>query len=129
MHTVNDEDEYRERSGKNGCGGRRFGCTAATTERRRVMLFMSAAMNLLFFSWIGVTVVLLGLVIYGNTLSMREEDQLYLNSAEEKMIAVDQRKLLKRMHRLMRVVTTMAVFSAVLLVATAGAWVWIGFHS
>ncbi len=93
------------------------------------MLFMSAAMNLLFFSWIGVTVVLLGLVIYGNTLSMKEEDQLYLNSAEEKMLGGDQRKLLKRMHRLMRVVTTMAVFSAVLLVATAGAWVWIGFHS
>jgi hypothetical protein len=93
------------------------------------MLFMSEAMNFLFFSWIGVTVVLLALVIYGNTLSMKEEDQLYLNSAEEKMMAVDQRRLLKRMHRLMRVVTTMAVFSAVLLIATASAWVWIGFHS
>jgi hypothetical protein len=129
MHTVIDEDEPRERSGKNGSGDWRICCTGTASERRRVMLFMSAAMNLLFFSWIGVTVVLLGLVIYGNTLSMREEDQLYLNSSEEKMIAVDQRKLLKRMHRLMRVVTTMAVFSAVLLVATAGAWVWIGFHS
>jgi hypothetical protein len=93
------------------------------------MLFMSAAMNYLFFSWIGVTVVLLTLIIYGNTLSMKEEDQLYLNAAEERMLATDQRALIGRMNRLMRVILGVAVCCALLLVATASAWVWIGFHS
>ena len=93
------------------------------------MLFMSAAMNYLFFTWIGVTIVLLALVIYGNTLSMKEEDQLYLNAAEEKMLATDQRALIVRTNRLMRVIMGVAVCCAVLLVATAGTWVWIGFHS
>jgi hypothetical protein len=93
------------------------------------MLFMSAAMNYLFFTWIGVTAILLALVIYGNTLSMREEDQLYLNAAEESMMGSDQRLLIGKMHSLARVVTTLAIFSAVLLVASASAWVWIGLKS
>jgi len=93
------------------------------------MLFMSAAMNYLFFSWVGVTTVLLALVIYGNTLSMREEDQLYLNSAEQVMLAAEQRTLIHRMHTLARVILGVAIVSATLLVTAIAAWVWIGFHS
>jgi hypothetical protein len=128
MHTATVEHSRRNESDGNGNVG------AATksnrrSERRHIMLFMSAAMNYLFFTWIGVTIVLLALVIYGNTLSMKEEDQLYLNAAEEKMLATDQRALIVRMNRLMRVIMGVAVCCAVLLVATAGTWVWIGFHS
>jgi hypothetical protein len=93
------------------------------------MLFMSAAMNYLFFSWTGVTAVLLSLIIYGNTLSMREEDQLYLNCTEQFMLATEQRTLIHRMNVLARVIWGVAIASAVLLIAGIGAWVWIGFNS
>ncbi len=93
------------------------------------MFFMSAAMNYLFVSWIGVTAVLLALVIYGNTLSMHKEDQLYLNSAEQVMLATEQRVLIGRMHRLARIILGVAIVSAALLITSISAWVWIGLNS
>lgn len=88
-----------------------------------------AWLTYLLVSWGAVTVVLLGLVIYGNTLSTREDDELYLNQAEQVMMASEQKVLINKMHSLLRVIIGLAVVSGVLFVATAGVWVWIGFHS
>jgi hypothetical protein len=74
----------------------------------------------------GITMVL---VIYGNALSTREDDELYLNKAEQAMMASEQRMLIGKMHRLARVILGFAVVAAVLLAASAGLWVWIGFQS
>jgi hypothetical protein len=74
----------------------------------------------------GITMVL---VIYGNTLSTREDDELYLNKAEQVMMASEQRMLIGKMHRLARVIFGFAAVAAVLLAASAGLWVWIGFRS
>jgi hypothetical protein len=74
----------------------------------------------------GITMVL---VIYGNALSTREDDELYLNKAEQAMMASEQRMLIGKMHGLARVIIGFAVVAAILLAASAGLWVWIGFHS
>ena len=74
----------------------------------------------------GITIVL---VIYGNALSTREDDELYLNKAEQAMMASEQRMLIGKMHGLARVIFGFAVVAAVLLAVSAALWVWIGFHS
>ena len=90
---------------------------------------ISHSLMYLLASWGAVTAVLVALVIYGNTLSIREEDQLYLNAAEQEMMASEQQVLIGKMRQLARVIIYLAVVSAALLLASAGIWVWIGLNS
>jgi hypothetical protein len=83
----------------------------------------------LLLCWGAITAVLLVLVIYGNTLSIREDTELYLNKAEDHMMAAEQKVLIGKMDRLKRVIIILAVFSGILLLVSAGVWVWIGFHT
>jgi len=92
------------------------------------MSAMSSSLHYLLTAWGAVTAVLAVLVIYGNTLSMREEDQLYLNKAEEIMIASEQRSLIAKMTRLSHVIVGLAVLSGALFLVSAGIWVWVGFN-
>jgi len=80
---------------------------------------VSAAISLL---------LLFVLVVYGNTLSLREDDQFHINKAQEEM-ASDQGLLLSRMKRLKLVILGLAVLSGVLLLASAAVWVWIGLQT
>jgi len=80
----------------------------------------------MWMMWGAVTAVLTVLVVYGNTLSMREEDQLYLNSAEQVMMETEQKTLIAKMRGLGHLVVAMAIFSAALLAACVGMWAWIG---
>ncbi len=73
--------------------------------------------------------IMMLLVIYGNALSIREDDELYLNKAEQTMMASEQQMLTGRMRRLARVILGVAVVAGVLLAASAGLWAWIGLHS
>ena len=82
-------------------------------------LVVSAAISLL---------LLFVLVVYGNTLSLREDDQFHINKAQEEM-ASDQGLLLSRMKRLKLVILGLAVLSGVLLLASAAVWVWIGLQT
>ena len=93
------------------------------------MSAMSHSLIYLLASWGAVTTVLVVLVIYGNTLSTREEDQLYLNAAEQEMMASEQQVLIVKMRHLARVIIYLGVISAALLLASAGVWVWIGLNS
>jgi hypothetical protein len=72
------------------------------------------------------TTVLAILVIYGNALSTREEDQLYLNKAEQSMMASEQRVLIAKMDRLKKVIVVLAVTSGILVVASTGTWIYFG---
>jgi len=90
---------------------------------------ISHSLMYLLASWGAVTAVLVALVIYGNTLSIREEDQLYLNAAEQEMMASEQQLLIGKMRHLARVIIYVASVSAALLLASAGIWVWIGLNS
>lgn len=83
----------------------------------------------LLMSWGVVTAVLVGLIVYGNTLSTREDDELYLNPAEQVMMASEQKVLIHKMNSLLHVIIGVSILSGSLFVATASVWVWIGFHS
>lgn len=86
----------------------------------------SMMLEYLLASWIAVTGILIVLVIYGNALSTREDDELYLNCAEQVMMAAEQNVLIRKMSRLARVIVGFAVLSGLLFAATAGVWAWIG---
>ena len=93
------------------------------------MIGMPASLFYLLSACGAVTAVLIVLVVYGNTLSTREDEGLYLNSDEQSMMASVQLNLVARMNRLARVIVILAVISGVLLVASAVVWVWIGLKS
>lgn len=88
----------------------------------------SMALEYLLASWLAVTGILIGLVIYGNALSTREDDELYLNRAEQVMMATEQNVLIRKMHHLARVIVGFAILSGLLFTATAGVWFWIGWN-
>lgn len=75
-----------------------------------------------------LTAVLVVLVIYGNALDSREEEVLYVNKTEEKMMAGGQPALIKKMNSLARVITVFAVVTGIFLLASAGVWVYIGLN-
>ena len=75
-----------------------------------------------------VAAILVVLVIYGNALDTRAEDEIYLNKTEEKMMAGDQPALIGKMNRLAQLITVLAIITGVSLLATAGVWAYIGFY-
>lgn len=77
----------------------------------------------LLVAWGVVTAVLVIALIYRSTLSTREEDQIFLDSAGESM-ASEQRALVARIQRLSRPITMLVVLSGSLLAVTAGIWLW-----
>jgi len=72
--------------------------------------------------------VLVVLVIYGNALDTRADEEIYLNKTEEKMMAGDQPALVSKMNHLARVILVLAVITGVSLLATASVWVYIGLY-
>ena len=75
-------------------------------------------MTSLYIAWGAFTAILVLLLIYRSTLTMHEDDQLFLDSAEEHM-QKEQQELMKRMDR---VTPWLRIFGAgsVLLIVTIG---------
>ena len=71
--------------------------------------------------WGAVTAALVVLLIYRGTLTMHEDDQLFLDSAEDHM-QKEQEELLGKMNRLTPWVRICGAGSAVLLVVMAGVY-------
>jgi hypothetical protein len=69
--------------------------------------------------------VFLGLLIWQSILSNQEDDQLFLDSAEDHM-AREQREVVARITRLSRPITTTGIASAALLLVMAGVWLYNG---
>ncbi len=87
---------------------------------------IQAPLSYLLMACGATTAVLIVLIIYGNSLSVREEDQIYLNKGDEAMLAADQRILVGKMDRLEKVIFTLAVIAGILVVSSAGVWIWMG---
>ncbi len=85
-------------------------------------------LEVLLIIWGAITLVLVVLLIRRGVLSMREEDQLFLDAAEEH-IAREQREIVAKLTKLGRLITIFAVVSGVLLLAIAGVWVYVGLTS
>jgi|HubBroStandDraft_6_1064221.scaffolds.fasta_scaffold2628468_1 hypothetical protein len=85
-----------------------------------------APLGYLLLSWGVITGILVILVIYRATLSTREDDQIYISNAGDHMMADEQRELIEKMNRLGRPILMLSILSGVLLLASAGLWVWNG---
>lgn len=78
-------------------------------------------MTTLFVAWIAFTVIFVVLLIYRGTLTMHEDDQLFLDQAEDHM-QKEQQELIGKMERLTPWVRISGVGSAVLIVVMGGLW-------
>jgi len=76
-------------------------------------------MVMLLILWGGITLVLVVLLIYRSTLSMHEDDQLFLSEGETQL-AQEQLDLQKRMNKLQPFVRACGALSVGLLVVLAG---------
>ena len=79
-------------------------------------------------SWGVITVVLVALVVYRGMLSSREDDQIFIDAAEQHHYK-EQVAIIERMSRLTKPIIALAVLSGVLLLASAGIWIYQGFMS
>lgn len=76
--------------------------------------------------WGVITAALLILVIYRSTLESREDDQIFLDAAEESM-AREQRAIVARIDKLSKPIMGLVIASGALLVVIAGLWLWDAF--
>ena len=79
-------------------------------------------------SWGVITVVLVALVVYRGMLSSREDDQIFIDAAEQHHYK-EQVAIIERMSRLTKPIIALAVLSGVLLLASAGIWIYQGLMS
>jgi len=82
-------------------------------------------LTLLMSSWGVITVMLLALVIYRGTLSSKEDDQIFIDAAEQHHYK-EQQALIVKMARLTGPIITLAVVSGALLLASASIWIYEG---
>ena len=73
-----------------------------------------STMTLLLILWAGLTTILVVLLIYKSTLSMHEDDQLFLSEAETQM-AQEQHELQARMNKIQPFVKGLGAASIALL--------------
>ncbi|OLC86235.1 MAG: hypothetical protein AUH88_04855 [Acidobacteria bacterium 13_1_40CM_4_61_5] len=79
----------------------------------------------LLIVWGLVTAVFIVLLIRKSLLESHEDDQIFLDAAEEHM-AREQRELVARISALSRPITTMGIASGALLLVIAGMWLYEG---
>jgi len=86
------------------------------------------SIDLLLIVWGIVTAALVLVVIYRGTLSLHEDDQLFLGDSESHL-AKEQQELVARLTRLTPVVRLLGATSGVLILVIAGLWIWHGLNA
>jgi hypothetical protein len=86
-------------------------------------MFGISPLRAAFIVWGAVTAVLAVLLIYRSTVSMKEDDQLFLDSAESNL-EKEQKEVRKRLERLAPYTKILGATSGLLLVAMASLWVY-----
>jgi len=79
-------------------------------------------------TWGLVTLVLIVLLIYRVTLASREDDQIFIDAAEQHHYE-EQKELIAKMSRLRGPIIALTAISAALLLTTAGLWIYQGLKS
>ena len=82
-------------------------------------------LNTLLVVWAVPTVFLILLLIYKSTLSMHEDDQLFLDDAES-ALAQEQEELIRKMDKIQPFIRGLGVISGVLIVVIFGIWIYQG---
>ena len=88
----------------------------------------SLILNMLMISWGVITVVLVVLVVYRGTLSSKEDDQIFIDAAEQHHYQ-EQLVIIDRISRLTRPIIALSVMSGALLLASVGVWIYQAFKS
>jgi hypothetical protein len=83
--------------------------------------FLSGPLLYLLIAWGVVTAVFLGLLFRRSLLSSHEDDQIFLDAAEEHM-AQEQRELVAKINALSRPIMGTGILAGVLLLLIAGMW-------
>ena len=83
---------------------------------------------MLMISWGVITCVLVVLVVYRGTLSSKEDDQIFIDAAEQHHYQ-EQLVIIDRISRLTKPIIALAIVSGALLLASAGVWIYQGFKS
>jgi hypothetical protein len=81
--------------------------------------------TLLLIAWAGLTTILVILIIYRSTLTMREDDQLFLDDSASHM-EQEQKELLAKLNKLTPFVNMLGATSGVLILVIAGMWIYKG---
>ncbi len=86
---------------------------------------MTPIIDLLLVVWGVLTAALVALLIYRSTLSMHEDDQLFLDEAESH-IAKEQAELIAKFNRVSPTIRWLSAASGTLILVIAGLWVYEG---
>jgi len=82
----------------------------------------------LMFAWGALTTVFIGLLIWRSLLVSHEDDQIFLDAAQEHM-AREQRELIARIGSLSKPIKTSGIAAGALLLVIVGMWLWEGLKS
>jgi hypothetical protein len=88
----------------------------------------SLLLDLLMSSWGVITAVLVVLVVYRVTLSSKEDDQIFIDDAEQHHYQ-EQVEIIARISGLTRPIIALSVASGALLLVSVAVWVYQGFKS
>jgi hypothetical protein len=86
---------------------------------------LTGPMLILLIVWGVVTAIFLALIAWRSVLSSHEDDQIFLDAAEEHM-AKEQRELVAKINKFSRPILTSGITSGVLLLVIAGIFVYHG---
>jgi cell division protein FtsL len=81
--------------------------------------------SILLIVWGVLTAILIILLIYKSTLTMREDDQLFLDQSESHM-EKEQQELIVRLNKLQIPVRILGGASGLLILVIAGMWIYQG---
>jgi len=84
-------------------------------------------MTMLLVIWGVLTTILVVLLIYRSTLSMHEDDQLFLDQSESHM-EKEQTALIARMNKLQLPLRFLGAASGLLILIIFGMWIWQGLN-
>jgi Tfp pilus assembly protein PilN len=82
----------------------------------------------LLIVWGVLTTILIVLLIYRSTLTMQEDDQLFLNESESHM-QTEQTELLMKVNRITPVVKILGAVSGVMILVIAGLFIYQGLNN
>lgn len=82
----------------------------------------------LLIAWGFVTAVFLFLLLRRSLLASHEDDQIFLDAAEDHM-AQEQRELVAKINALSRPIMGTGILAGVLLLLLAGMWLYVGLKS
>ena len=89
---------------------------------------MTLGMEWLLIAWGIVTGILIILLIYRSTLTMKEDDQLFLDESSSAM-AAEQTELIAKVNKLNPLVKVLGASSGLMILVVAGWAVYIGLNS